>query len=271
MSMGGPDPSEDADESAGTGSGSDAGSAALPERERGAPRAQKPMPWWRTAVFPRFAGLLAVLLRLYWSSLRVTVHGEHHLEPLLERGERFIPCIWHQRQIMGVAYLRGLRARGVVPGALVSPSKDGELGARLLDKLGVMAIRGSGRRSGALAMRDMYVAIKDANLSPLIAPDGSTGPPHEFKPGAIMLARLSGSPVVPISFACSRGIHLRTWDRLLVPLPFSRIAVEVGEPILLEPLMAMSESPETIARMGAALTAVEVAAEGRLGRAAAGS
>jgi lysophospholipid acyltransferase (LPLAT)-like uncharacterized protein len=238
----------------------------LPDRERGAPRAQKPMPRWRTALFPKVAGLLAGLLRIYWASLRLRVHGEEHLEPLLARGERFIPCIWHQRQIMGVAYLRRLRSRGVVPGALVSPSKDGELGARLLDKLGVTAIRGSGRRSGALAMRDMYMAIKEGNLSPLIAPDGSTGPPHEFKPGAIMLARLSGSPVVPISFACSMGVKLRTWDRLLVPLPFSRIAIEVGEPIELEPTMAMSEPPETVARMGDALTAVEDAAEGRLGR-----
>ena len=249
-----------------TGSDATPDPTPLPERQRGAPRAQKPMPWWRTAVFPLFAGVLALLLRLYWATLRMEVHGEAHLAPLLQRGERFIPCVWHQRQIMGVAYLRRLRSRGVVPGALVSPSKDGELGARLLAKLGVMAIRGSGRRSGALAMRDMYMAIKEANLSPLIAPDGSTGPPHEFKPGAIMLARLSGSPVVPISFACSRGVHLRTWDRLLVPLPFSRIALEVGEPIELEPMLAMSESPETVERMGAALTAVEAAAEGRLGR-----
>ncbi|MDG1051017.1 MAG: lysophospholipid acyltransferase family protein [Planctomycetota bacterium] len=241
---------------------------ALPERDRGAPRAQKPMPWWRTALFPRFAWFLAQVLRLYWATLRVRVHGEEHLEPLLERGERFIPCVWHQRQIMGVAYLRRLRRRGVVPGALVSPSKDGELGARLLAKLGVTAVRGSGRRSGALAMRDMYLAIKEANLSPLIAPDGSTGPPHEFKPGAIMLARLSGSPVVPISFACSSGVKLRTWDRLLVPFPFSRVVVEVGEPIELDPIMAMTESPETVDRMGAALTAVEAAAEARLGRVA---
>lgn len=249
-----------------TGSKTEPEPPALPDRERGAPRAQKPMPWWRTALFPKFAWLLAQCLRLYWASLRIRVHGEAHLEPLLQRGERFIPCIWHQRQIIGIVYLRRLRARGVVPGALVSPSKDGELGARLLDKLGVTAVRGSGRRSGALAMRDMYLAIKEANLSPLIAPDGSTGPPHEFKPGAIMLARLSGSPVVPISFACSSGVKLRTWDRLLVPLPFSRIVVQVGEPIELEPIMAMTESPESVARMGAALTAVEVEAEARLGR-----
>lgn len=236
----------------------------LPERERKAPTQQKPMPRWRTELFPWFAAPLAVLLRLYWATIRLRVTGEENIEPLLAGGERFIPCVWHQRQIMPIAYLRRLRRRGVVPGALVSPSKDGELAARLLAKLGVTAVRGSGRRSGAMAMRDMYVAIKEGNLSPLIAPDGSTGPEHEFKPGAIMLARLSGSPVVPVSFACTWGIKLPTWDRLLVPLPFSRVEFVVGEPIRLDPIMAMSESPETIAEMGAALTAVEEVAEGRV-------
>lgn len=237
---------------------------ALPERQRGAPPGQKPMPWWRKKLWPLVAGGVALGLRAYFRTMRWRVTGEEqHLAPLLESGERFIPCVWHQRQVMAVAYLRRLARRGVVPGALVSPSKDGELAARVLPKLGVVAVRGSGRRSGALAMRDMYVAIKDQNLSPLIAPDGSTGPPHEFKPGAIMLARLSGSPVVPISYAASRGVFLNTWDKLLLPLPFARIEVEIGEPIRLEPLMAMSESPETIARMGEALSAVETRAKAR--------
>lgn len=244
--------------------GAPAPGPALPERERGAPRKQKPMPWWRTAIFPRLARPLSWIVRLYWRTVRMRVTGEEHLEPFIQGGERFIPCCWHQRQIFSLCYLRRLRRRGVVPGALVSPSKDGELAARLLAHLGVTAIRGSGRRSGALAMRDMYVAIKEQNLSPLIAPDGSTGPAHEFKPGAIMLARLSGSPVVPLTFAARPAIRLGTWDRLLVPLPFARIEVVVGAPIRLEPLMAMSESPETIAAMGAALDAVERAADGRL-------
>ena len=234
----------------------------LPERSRGAPSKQKPIPRWRTKVFPWFAWPLALLVRLYWRTVRLRVHGQENIESLIGSGERFIPCCWHQRQVFSLCYVRRLRSLGVTPGALVSPSKDGELAARLLRHLGVTAVRGSGRRSGALAMRDMYVAIKDQDLSPLIAPDGSTGPPHEFKPGAIMLARLSGSPVVPISFACSRGVKLRTWDRLLVPWPLSRVVITVGEPITLEPIMAMSESPETIDAMGAALTAVEERAEG---------
>ncbi|MEM9382035.1 MAG: lysophospholipid acyltransferase family protein [Planctomycetota bacterium] len=241
-------------------------SPTLPQRDRYAPRAQKPIPRWRTTLFPALAAPLGLLFRLYIATMRFRVHGEEHLEPLLEGGRRFIPCVWHQRQLMAVAYMRRLRVRGVTPGALVSPSKDGELAARVLGSLGVRAVRGSGRRSGAQALRDMYLAIQEGDVSPLIAPDGSTGPPHEFKPGAIMLARLSGSPVVPMSYSCSAGIKLRTWDRLLVPLPFARIEYAIGEPIQLEPIMAMTESPETIERMGAALSAVEAEARARVAR-----
>lgn len=236
----------------------------LPGRDRHVPSVQRPIARWRTHVFPWFAASVALLFRLYLGTLRLRVSGEELIEPLLASGQRFIPCVWHQRQVVAIAYLRGLRHRGVIPGALVSPSKDGELGAALLAKLGVTAVRGSGRRSGAMALRDMYIAIKEGNLSPLIAPDGSTGPPHEFKPGAIMLARLSGSPVVPVSFACRMGIKLPTWDRLLLPVPFSRVAFVVGEPIMLDPVMAMTESPETIEKMGAALSHVEDLARARL-------
>ena len=237
------------------------GSPELPDRERSTPTAQKPIPKWRTKFFPLLARPLALTLQLYWRTVRLRVTGQKNIVSLLDSGTRFIPCCWHQRQVFSLVYLRGLRRSGVNPGALVSPSKDGELVARLLQHLGVTAVRGSGRRSGALAIRDMYIAIKDQDLSPLIAPDGSTGPAHEFKPGAIMLARLSGSPVVPVSFACTRGIRLGTWDRLLVPLPFSRVEIVVGEPIELDPVVAMTEPPEVIERMGAALTAVEEAAE----------
>lgn len=231
--------------------------AALPERKRKAPSKQKPIPKWRTTVFPWFARPLSIVMRVYWRSVRMRVTGEEHILPLIEADERFIPCCWHQRQVFVISYLRRMRAKGLRPGALVSPSKDGELAARLLGHLGVTAVRGSGRRSGALALRDLYSAIRASDVCPLITPDGSTGPPREFKPGAIMLARLSGTPVVPVSYACTYGIKLRTWDRLLLPLPFTRVQIVIGEPVPLAPVMAMTESPETIAEMGAHLTRVE--------------
>lgn len=219
---------------------------------------------WRTVLFPLIAGPLAFALRTYWRTTRMRVSGDGPLEALLAEGKPVIPCCWHQRQLFAIAYLLRLRPKGLRFAALVSPSKDGELGATLLTRLGAVAVRGSGRRSGAVALRDMFLAVKEQNLSPLIAPDGSIGPPSEFKPGAIMLARLTGCPVVPLSFACSRGIRLPTWDRFLVPLPFSRVEIAVGAPIHLGPAVAMSEDPALIVEMGRRLDEVEQAAESRL-------
>ena len=139
------------------------------------------------------------------------------------------------------------------PGALVSPSKDGELAARFRE---ARDHRGAAPAAAAVPWPcATYVAIKDQDLSPLIAPDGSTGPAHEFKPGAIMLARSAARSSRSLLLHPRRSGHL---DRLL-PLPFSRVEVVFEEPIELEPLMQMSESPETIERMGAALAAEDAA------------
>ena len=62
-----------------------------------------------------------------------------------------------------------------------------------------------------------------------ITPDGSRGALYEIKPGMILLAQLTGAPVLPISFEFSRAWRLRTWDRFAVPKPFSRVTLRVGE------------------------------------------
>jgi lysophospholipid acyltransferase (LPLAT)-like uncharacterized protein len=67
-------------------------------------------------------------------------------------------------------------------------------------------------------------------VSPAITPDGPRGPPWKFKPGAVLLAQLSGRPMIPLSYAASRAWKIK-WDRFVIPYPFSRIAIAVGEPV----------------------------------------
>ncbi len=251
--------------SAAQGASTDAGSEGGPGPHTPAGML-KPLPRWARILWPCIALPASLFGRAYWGSLRWSVEGEERVAPLLAGGRALLPCVWHQRQVVVLGYLLRLRTRGLRPGALVSPSRDGELIARTLLRMGVGTVRGSGRRSGALALRNMYRAIEESGLSPLIAPDGSTGPLHEFKPGAVLLARLSGLPVVPMSFSCRAGITLPTWDRLLLPLPFSKVRLVVGEPIELAPALSLSESNETLTDMGAALTAVEQRADELSGR-----
>ena len=226
----------------------------------------KKIPRWRLVVFPVFAPILALAMRAYWRSCRVvSVTGSEHLDELARAGEPMIPCYWHQRQLFCAYYLFRRRRKDFQLAALVSPSRDGELGARILQQLGARPIRGSDRRTGAQAMRDLFLAMKKDGLSPVMTPDGSKGPVHEFKPGAVMLAQLSKAPMVPISFAARRAFRLKTWDRFLIPWPFTRIAIAVGAPCRVEPGSKLGDSADMQERMKNALNEVEAAAEAAVG------
>jgi lysophospholipid acyltransferase (LPLAT)-like uncharacterized protein len=181
------------------------------------------------------APIIDGLVRLLWYTCRIEcVLGEEHAETALATGKPIIPCYWHQRQLFCVHYVIGLRARGIKIRFLVSPSKDGELAARVIDRLGAYSIRGSSTRTGAQAMRDLYQAIKRDGVSPVTTPDGPTGPPQVFKSGTAMLAQLSGAPMLPISYAARKFWRLKTWDRFIVPRPFTRVVIAVGEPRYVE-------------------------------------
>jgi hypothetical protein len=142
-----------------------------------------------------------------------------------------IPVYWHQHMLYGVRALLDLRDEGLKLGFLISPSVDGTAPAMLVGKVGGHVIRGSSTHTGARALRDYYETIVKQEISPALTPDGPKGPLHEFKPGAVMLAQLTGKPILPVSVAASRAFRFPTWDRFELPLPFSRVVIAYGEPV----------------------------------------
>jgi lysophospholipid acyltransferase (LPLAT)-like uncharacterized protein len=171
------------------------------------------------------------LVRLVWSWSRVVrVIGADHVAAALTRAPSFIPVYWHQHQLFCVKHLLEHRRAGLKLGFLISPSVDGEIGAMIVRSLGGVVIRGSSTHTGARALRDYYQALAHEAVSPAITPDGPRGPPWKFKPGAVLLAQLSGRPIVPLSYAASRAWKIK-WDRFVIPWPGSRIAIAVGEPV----------------------------------------
>ena len=106
----------------------------------------------------------------------------------------------------------------------------GEIGAMIVRSLNGEVIRGSSTHTGARALRDYYQALAQGGVSPAITPDGPRGPPWTFKPGAVLLAQLSGRPMIPLSYAASRAWKIK-WDRFIIPVPLARIAIAVGEPV----------------------------------------
>jgi lysophospholipid acyltransferase (LPLAT)-like uncharacterized protein len=92
-------------------------------------------------------------------------------------------------------------------------------------------IRGSGSYTGARAVRQLYRAVSKQLLSPVITPDGPRGPRFTFKPGALFVSQLCGKPVVPLAYAASPAFVLKTWDKFVIPFPFGRVVIAVGEPL----------------------------------------
>jgi lysophospholipid acyltransferase (LPLAT)-like uncharacterized protein len=174
--------------------------------------------------------LALAIIRLWWFTCRVVrVEGVPYLEEALARAPSLVPCYWHQHQLYCGKFLVEQRSRGLTPGWLISPSVDGELGAMMVRRFGGAVIRGSSTHTGARALRDYYQALMQDNISPIITPDGPRGPRFKFKPGALLLAQMSGRPILPMSYAASRAWLIK-WDKFVIPVPFSRIAIAIGPP-----------------------------------------
>jgi lysophospholipid acyltransferase (LPLAT)-like uncharacterized protein len=170
------------------------------------------------------------IVRLWWATCRIVkVEGVEHLQAALLTAPSLVPCFWHQHQAFCAKYLLEQRTHGLTVGWLISPSVDGEIGAMLVRRVGGRVIRGSSTHTGARALRDYYLALVHEDVSPVITPDGPRGPRFKFKPGAILLAQMSGRPMLPLAYAASRA-WLVKWDKFVIPWPFARIVIAIGPP-----------------------------------------
>lgn len=186
--------------------------------------------------------LIKGVLNTLWLTCRVkNVIGTEYADQILAASNPVIPCYWHQHHIFGIWYMLQLRKRGLKVGFLISPSRDGEVPAKIAESWGLRAIRGSSNRTGARALKELYELITREGISPVNTSDGPTGPLHKFKPGAIMLAQMSGAPILPLSWAADRYWQLSSWDRFIIPKPFARIVISVGEPRYIDRQLGMTE------------------------------
>jgi hypothetical protein len=114
--------------------------------------------------------------------------------------------------------------------ALVSRSRDGELAAGVLARLGLSPVRGSSSRDGRRGLRELLRRVRRGSAA-VIAADGPRGPRHSVKPGVLLLASRSGRPLVPVAAAAWPALALRTWDGFTIPLPFARLVAVFGAPL----------------------------------------
>jgi len=183
---------------------------------------------------PGIAGLVLPFLarsiiRGITSTIRIRKLGMEVLDSLEARGSRAVLVFFHGRQFLLTGVMVGRRV-----GIMSSLSRDGELQARVMTGLGFKVVRGSASRSGARGLIGMKKLLSEGYHA-TFAVDGPKGPIHEVKPGAVYLAKKTGFPVVGMA-ASARPAHIfpRSWDKYLLPWPFGKGAVILGEPIYLD-------------------------------------
>jgi lysophospholipid acyltransferase (LPLAT)-like uncharacterized protein len=203
--------------------------------ERGRPLGSALSVWLNFRVVP-FLG--AGLSKLWSYTLRVRREGFEAVEEIVARNERFILSFWHRRLfMMPLAYpFQRRNAKGDIRGVAIlsSDSKDGERSAATWRWFGIHAVRGTASDDGAKALVRMIQAVRQG-WDFGITPDGPRGPLMDLKPGVTALARKTGAWIVPVTLAFDRQFELKTWDRMVIPLPFATCVIRYGTPYKLPP------------------------------------
>lgn len=167
--------------------------------------------------------LISLIIRFLGLTMRIETLFEERVRPFWEEDRRMILAFWHGRLLMIPLCYKGKGIR-----LLISQHKDGELLAQAMKWFGYDSIRGSSTRGGTAAMKAMIKSIRESDIA--ITPDGPKGPKYIVQEGAVALARLSGVPVVPVTFASSKKKVFGSWDAFNLPFPFSRGLFVWGEP-----------------------------------------
>jgi len=181
----------------------------------------------------RFRLLLATAPRLFhlfanivFRTLRVTVIGKEHEDTFLRRGEPMLFVSWHQGLLYFAYHFRN--RNGIV---MLSRSRDGELIDRTVKLFGFQSARGSSSRGGRQALEVMVEKVNATRCSAGLVADGPRGPFGVAKIGIIKLAKETGLPLLPVMWWAKPKIMFNSWDKTLLPLPFSRLVFFYEAPI----------------------------------------
>lgn len=181
---------------------------------------------WRERLVIRAADLAAYfLIKLIGSTVRFEVEGWKNLEEVMKDGKVPIYSFWHNQMLIGTYFFRNRRII-----VMTSKSFDAAISTRLIQRFGYGAARGSSTRGGSRAIIEM-IKLMQAGCPAGLTIDGPRGPKFVAKSGAVLLAKKSGNPLMPLAITTLRFWEARSWDKLQLPKPFTRARVVIAPPI----------------------------------------
>lgn len=171
--------------------------------------------------------LLVPVVRLWFNTCRVTIINEQVYQEYIAGDKPVVVGTWHRAAIYFLYFFGHLR-----PMIMISRSKDGEILSQYASGFGVIPVRGSSGKGGRDALMLMKQYLESGGTACATVLDGPQGPAYVAKKGMIILSKLTGSPFVPAIWSATRTLTLRnSWDKMILPLPWSRVYIAGGDPI----------------------------------------
>lgn len=190
----------------------------------------------------------SIIGALIWSymvlcarTIRWTVEGEAGFREAWRDDHGLIVAAWHSRVLLlptlWSRIARALPSKPHKTAMLISLSRDGEAVAKAISHLGLEAVRGSSahkrkrkNKGGTAAIAETSRRLRSGSVV-CITPDGPRGPAEQVQAGPVVLAQRTGAALIPYALDCKPVWRLDTWDRFMIPVPFSKGAMVIGAPI----------------------------------------
>ncbi|MDH5721429.1 MAG: lysophospholipid acyltransferase family protein [Spirochaetia bacterium] len=184
-----------------------------------------------------FVWTVAFIIRCFMQAIGRTVRvkiiaGEEILKNLLKNRQPVIFSFWHNRIFFCSYFLyKKVFKKGVHLTVLISQSKDGEWIAKIVEMWGGDTARGSTTRGGKGALLGLIKNLRRKNGAVVTTPDGPKGPVYKFQAGTLALSQMTQVAIVPVTYSAKKTWVFNSWDKFIVPKPFTKAHVAFGEPI----------------------------------------
>ena len=178
-----------------------------------------------------FILILYRINRIYSATFRLTIENEEEWLNYLNNGGIVLLCTWHQQFFSAIRHFQSYKE--FKPSLMISQSKDGEIVAGIAERSGWNPVRGSSSKGGMLALKSMIANLNKSKLSGHIV-DGPRGPSGIVKAGVIRLAHATHAAIVPFYVSAENSWHFNSWDKFLLPKPFSKVTLRFGKMINLQ-------------------------------------
>ncbi len=176
-----------------------------------------------------FAIPVAIIMWLIFATCCTHVRNKKVLKEYRNKPAIFV--LWHGRSMIPSAIMAWYRMRSY---AVTSRSKDGRLMAKIQRMFGAHPIYGSSTSGALSVLREGVRILRKGNCCIVMSPDGPSGPSLRLQDGAMFFAKMANAPIIPVCFSASKSWFQKRWDRYLIALPFSKIIVDVGNPMFVK-------------------------------------